>query len=144
MDATGNMDCSIRSPRPIALRVIIDVIVDLHHHQVAVRRRGSVFGCSLIAGCRPADANLSGADPRWASLKRAHLGGGDLDRLHLNFTIGIVTSRMYIRVPTYTMRPGWADLGSADLSSVDLRTAHLNSADLRGAQLIFADLNVLN
>ena len=64
------------------------------------------------------EANLQGADLRWANLREANLQGADLQEADLR----------------------WANLRGADLQEADLRWADLREADLRWADLQGADL----
>ena len=69
-------------------------------------------------------ADLSGADLRYANLRRANLSGADLSGADLRYA-----------------NLSGANLSGADLSDADLRYANLSGADLRRADLSGADLS---
>jgi len=85
------------------------------------------------------DANLCGADLRYANLRSANLRGADLRSANLRGADLCMANLCGANLHNASLRG--TNLHNADLYEADLRGANLHNADLRGANLCGADLN---
>ena len=111
-DVAHRGSCKIR----VSMAAVLD-IVDVHHLARDANLRGANLRWADLSGANLRWANLSGADLRGADLRDADLRGANLRG---------------------------ADLSGADLSGADLRGANLRGANLRGADLSGANLRGAN
>jgi len=97
-----------------------------------------------VKWARQNDANLRGADLRYADLSSADLRYADLRGADLRYANLYDANLRGANLSDADLSGAdlrYADLSSADLRYADLRGADLSSANLRGADLRYADLS---
>jgi hypothetical protein len=118
-------------------------IVNRRNKTVLYRSETATDAKAAVAEVVSRDANLGGADLRYANLRDANLGGANLEGANLRGANLLDANLGGANLGGADLRDANlrdANLGGANLGGADLRDANLRDANLRGANLGGADL----